>query len=100
MRRRAFIALIAGATAPWPLAARAEAARRLGLLFFASAQAAEAIGSLEAIVQGLKEHGWIEGQNITFEYRFADGKQDGTMGQEVGACVPQAAMRALHRRVG
>jgi putative ABC transport system substrate-binding protein len=32
--------------------------------------------SLGAIVQGLKEHGWIKGQNITFEYRFADGKQD------------------------
>jgi putative tryptophan/tyrosine transport system substrate-binding protein len=27
-------------------------------------------------VQGLKEHGWIEGHNITFEYRFVDGKQD------------------------
>jgi len=76
MRRREFIALIAGATAPWPLAARAEAARRLGLLFFASAQAAKARGLLEAIIQGLKEHGWIEGQNFTFEHRFADGKQD------------------------
>ena len=31
---------------------------------------------LEAIIQGLKEHGWIEGQNFTFEHRFADGKQD------------------------
>jgi putative ABC transport system substrate-binding protein len=76
MRRRAFIALIAGATAAaWPLVARAEASRGVGLLFTTSAQAAKAIGSL-AIVQGLKEHGWIEGQNITFEYRFADGNQD------------------------
>jgi putative ABC transport system substrate-binding protein len=76
MRRREFIALIAGATAAWPLAARGQATRRLGLLFIASARATEAIGSLGAIVQGLKEHGWIEGRNITFEYRFADGKQD------------------------
>ena len=76
MRRREVIALIAGATAAWPLVARTETSRRVGLLFTPSAQAAKAIGSLEAIVQGLKEHGWIEGQNITFEYRYADGKQD------------------------
>jgi putative tryptophan/tyrosine transport system substrate-binding protein len=77
MRRRAFIALIAGAmAAAWPLAARGEVTRRLGLLFITSAQAAKARGLLESIIQGLKEHGWIEGQNFTFEYRFADGKQD------------------------
>jgi putative ABC transport system substrate-binding protein len=76
MMRREVIALIAGATAAWPLVARTETSRRVGLLFTPSAQAAKAIGSLEAIVQGLKEHGWIEGQNITFEYRYADGKQD------------------------
>ena len=76
MRRRDFIAVLVSSAAAWPLVARAEATRRLGLLFTPSAQAAEAIGSLEAIVQGLKEHGWIEGQNITFECRFADGKQD------------------------
>jgi putative ABC transport system substrate-binding protein len=76
MRRRDFIALLGSSAAAWPLAARAEATRRLGLLFIPSAQAAKALGSPEAIVQGLKEHGWIEGQNITFEYRYADGKQD------------------------
>jgi ABC-type uncharacterized transport system, periplasmic component len=76
MRRREVIALIAGATAAWPLVARTETSRRVGFLFTPSAQAAKAIGSLAAIVQGLKEHGWIEGQNITFEYRYADGKQD------------------------
>jgi putative ABC transport system substrate-binding protein len=75
MRRREFITLAGGAVAAWPLAARAEASRRVGLLFTRSEQGAKAIGSL-ALVQGLKEHGWIEGQNITFDYRFADGKQD------------------------
>jgi len=62
--------------AAWPLVARAETSRRVGLLYMLSAQAAKVIGSPEAIVQGLKEHGWIEGHNITFEYRYADGKQD------------------------
>jgi putative ABC transport system substrate-binding protein len=77
MRRRDFIALLGSAAiAAWPLAARTEASRRLGLLFTIKAQSAKALGALEAIVQGLKEHGWIEGQNITFEYRFADGKED------------------------
>jgi putative ABC transport system substrate-binding protein len=76
MRRRAFISLIIGATAAWPLVARTATSRRLALLLTTSAQAAKALGSLQAIVQGLKEHGWIEGQNITFEYRFADGKMD------------------------
>ena len=76
MRRRAFITLIAGATAVWPLVARAATSRRLAILLTTSAQTAKALGTLDAIIQGLKEHGWIEGQNFTFEYRFADGKMD------------------------
>jgi putative tryptophan/tyrosine transport system substrate-binding protein len=77
LRRREFITLLGGAAA-WPLAAHAQqptSTKRLGLLF-ASAQAAKAQGLLEAVTQGLKEHGWVEGQNITFEYRFADGKDE------------------------
>ena len=72
MRRREVIALIAGATAAWPLVARTETSRRVDLLFTPSRQAARAMGSVEAIIQGLKEHGWIEGKNMTFEYRFAE----------------------------
>jgi putative ABC transport system substrate-binding protein len=33
-------------------------------------------GLLEAFRQGLKEYGWVEGQNIIVEYRFAEGKED------------------------
>src|SRR5215471_2303183 len=76
MRRRAFIALLGSSAVALPLVARAQATRRLGLLFTPSAQTAKVLGSPQAIVQGLKEHGWIEGHNITFEYRFADGRQD------------------------
>jgi putative tryptophan/tyrosine transport system substrate-binding protein len=76
MRRRDFIKVIAGSVTSWPLAARAEASRRVGLLFLVSAQAAGTLALAKAVIQGLKEHGWVEGQNITFEYRFADGKQD------------------------
>jgi putative tryptophan/tyrosine transport system substrate-binding protein len=77
MRRRAFIVLFgSAAAAASPLAARAEAIRRVGLLFINSAQGAATLGLVGAIIQELKEYGWIEGQNITFEYRFADGKQN------------------------
>jgi putative tryptophan/tyrosine transport system substrate-binding protein len=76
MRRREFITLIGVATAAWPLTVRAEPSRRVGLLFLVSQQAAATLELVKAIIQGLKEHGWIEGQNITLEYRFANGKQD------------------------
>jgi putative tryptophan/tyrosine transport system substrate-binding protein len=39
-------------------------------------QSARARGILEVFVQGLKEYGWIEGQSVSFEYRFAEGKAD------------------------
>ena len=73
--RRKFISAL-GIVVAWPRTARAQTRRRLGLLFATSAQAAKARGLLEAVTQGLKEYGWVEGQNITFEYRFADGKEE------------------------
>jgi putative ABC transport system substrate-binding protein len=80
MRRREFITLLGGAAAVWPLTANAQqptaTTHRLGLLFATSEQAAKARGLLEAVTQGLKEYGWVEGQNLTIEYRFADGKTD------------------------
>jgi putative tryptophan/tyrosine transport system substrate-binding protein len=79
MRRRDFIAFLGGTTA-WPLAALAEqptpAARRLGVLMQPSAQAAKARGFLDAFIKALQEAGWVEGQNVIFERRFADGKAE------------------------
>ena len=64
----------------WPLAASAQqltsAIRRVGILIPESVPTAEALGLLNAFRQGLKEMGWVEGQNIAFEYRSADGKED------------------------
>jgi putative tryptophan/tyrosine transport system substrate-binding protein len=74
--RRKFISALGGIVVAWPVAVRAQTSRRLGLLFATSAQAAKARGLLEAVIQGLKEYGWVEGQNITFEYCFADGKEE------------------------
>jgi putative tryptophan/tyrosine transport system substrate-binding protein len=74
--RRKFISAVGGTVGAWPLAALAQTSRRLGVLFGTSAQAVRARGLLDAVTQGLNEYGWVEGRNITFEYRFADGKDE------------------------
>jgi putative tryptophan/tyrosine transport system substrate-binding protein len=76
MRRRAFITLLGGVAVGWPLAAQAQLSHRVGILTLAGAQSARADGLFEPFRQGLKEHGWIEGQDVSFEYRFAEGKVD------------------------
>jgi putative tryptophan/tyrosine transport system substrate-binding protein len=80
MRRREFITLLSGAAVAWPLSGRAQQStsliHRIGILLPESAPTAEARGLLGAFRQGLKEMGWVEGQNIAFEYRSADGKED------------------------
>ena len=73
MRRREFITLLGGAAA-WPLAAQAQQAAkvfRIGFLFYGSSGPSP---ELDAFQQGLREFGYIEGQNIAVEYRFASGQ--------------------------
>jgi ABC transporter substrate binding protein len=79
LRRRQFITLLGGAAAAWPLAARAqqtERVRTIGFLLPGGSRTTVVRAQLEAFRQGLKEYGWIEGQNISIEYRFAEGKED------------------------
>jgi putative ABC transport system substrate-binding protein len=84
VKRREFITLLGGAAAAWPLAARAQQAastvRRIGFLLPGGPRTTVVRGQLEAFHQGLKEYGWIEGQNISVEYRFAEGKEDALPG--------------------
>src|SRR5262245_54359213 len=72
MRRREFITLVAGAADAWPFAARAQqpAMAVVGVLASASAQ------FKDAFVRGLGEAGYIEGQNVRVEYRWAVGAYD------------------------
>jgi putative ABC transport system substrate-binding protein len=79
MNRREFIPLLGATAVTWPLAARAqqgERVRRIGFLLPGVARTMAVRGQLEAFRQGLKEYGWVEGQNIIVEYRFAEGKED------------------------
>jgi hypothetical protein len=75
--RREFIALLGGAAAAWPLAARAqqgERMRRIGLLSGASRE--PTLSNYEAFLQGMRELGYIEGRDFIVDYRFADGKYE------------------------
>jgi ABC-type uncharacterized transport system substrate-binding protein len=74
IRRREFIALLGGAAAGWPLAARAQPSRlpRIGWLVTGSLTSHRF--SLAAFRDGLKALNYIEGQNISIEYRWAEGK--------------------------
>ena len=80
LRRRQFITLLSGAAAAWPLAARAQqtasTVRRIGLLLPGNTRTTAVRGQLEAFRKGLKEYGWVEGQNIIVEYSFAEGRED------------------------
>jgi len=74
--RRAFITLLGGTAAAWPLAARAqqgERTRRIGVLMSLAADDPEASARLTAFVQRLQQLGWTVGRNVQIDYRWATG---------------------------
>jgi putative ABC transport system substrate-binding protein len=76
MRRREFMTLVGGAAAGWPIAARAQQAAMpvVGYLYTGTPEASAHLAA--AFRDGLGELGYIEGQNVTFEYRWAHNEND------------------------
>jgi putative ABC transport system substrate-binding protein len=70
MRRREFITLLGGAAATWPLTARAQEAKRLGMLMAGATDPTEQ-SHLATFMKGLHKLGWIDGENVRIEVRWS-----------------------------
>ena len=76
MRRREFICFFGSVAATWPLAARAQQSAMPVIGFINAAPAQSYKPQLAAFLKGLDEKGYVDGRNVTIEYRWAEGHND------------------------
>jgi putative ABC transport system substrate-binding protein len=76
MRRRDFIALFGSAAALWPLAARAQKMRTIGILMNGAAGEPMPQTNANAFVEGMRALGWVDGRNLRIEYRWNSGSAE------------------------
>ncbi len=106
LKRREFITLLGGAAAGWPLAARAQLPKRVGMLVAYAESDPEAQARVAAFRQGLRELGWTEGHNLQMELRWETGDPDRaqtfateliSLARDVIVAHGTTALTALHR---
>src|SRR6266700_5569239 len=105
MKRREFIALVGGAAAAWPLAARAqqpERMRRIGVLMAMPENDPEYQTFVAAFREGLHKRGWAEGRNIRIDTRWAalDAEAMQRFAKELVAMEPDLIVFARHAHHG
>src|SRR6202047_2312403 len=76
IKRRAFVRLLVGTAAAWPLAARAQQSGKLPTIGFLGANPSIESQRVAAFVQRLRELTWIDGRNLAIEYRWAEGRNE------------------------